>query len=307
MRFHWPNLLWLLLLLPLLVAAYLAQERLRARGAERFARPAMLPNVVPRHPSWRRHLPFALMLVAIGLLLIGFARPERMEQVPRERATIMLVLDASNSMNAEDVEPNRLAAARSAVRTLIRQLPPKFRVGIVTFGRSAQVLSAPTIDREAAHQALDAIDTTQGTVLGDGMVRGLEAAPALAEGEPMVMLVLSDGNDTGSEVAPPEAAIRASEAGVRVNTVLMGTEAGDPTRGLRGANEQVLRDVATATGGRFFAAGDAGGLDSIYRSIGVRISRVTEVRELAYAFVGGAAFIAVLAAALGGLWFRRMP
>lgn len=305
MSFHWPYLLWLLLALPLLVVAYLAQERVRKRASERFARPAMQPNVVPLGPGWRRHLPPALLLVAVALLLIAFARPERTERVPRERATIMIVMDASRSMEATDVEPTRLAAAKRAARALLAELPPKFRVGLVTFGRRAQVLSAPTVDREAVRNAIASIETTFRTLLGEGIVLGLEAAPALRKGEPMVMLLLSDGVPFRSEVAPLDAANQAAEASVRINTVLMGTDPAQPGSG-GGTDGQVLRDIARATGGRFFTADTSDALTSVYRDIGARVSRVTEVRELTYAFVAGGALAAMLAAAFAALWFRRL-
>ena len=298
MSFEWPALLLLLVTVPLLGVAYVLLERRRERAAGAFAAPNMRPNVVRSRPSWRRHVSIALLLLALAALLMGTARPQREQVVTRVGGTIMLVIDASRSMNRTDIVPSRFDAARSASDVLIDRLPDDFRVGVVAFNREAYTLSAPTHDREALSFALDSLELRYKTHLGDGIIAGLSHVP---EGGPSVQLVvLSDGNDTGSEVPPVAAADEAVAIGVRVNTVVLGSGT-DVT----GPNVEVLRQIADVTGGRFFAAPSADELDSIYRGIAARASESTEKVELTQAFVGGGLALMLAAAALSALWFRK--
>lgn len=298
MSFEWPALLLLLVAIPLLGVAYVLLERLRQRAAGAFAAPNMRPNVVGSRPTWRRHVPIALLLVALAALVMGTARPQREQVVTRLGGTIMLVMDASNSMKRTDISPSRFEAARSASEALVDRLPEDFRVGVVAFNREAFTLSAPTRDREAISFALDSLELRIRTRLGDGIMAGLANVP---EGGPSVQLVvLSDGNDTGSEVPPLAAADEAVGMDVRVNTVVLGSST-DP----RGPNVELLRQIADVTEGRFFTAPSADELDSIYRGIAERASKSTEKVELTQAFVGGGLALMLAAAALSALWFRK--
>lgn len=307
MSFSAPGVLWLLAALPVLLAAYLLAERRSRRAARGFVSAAMVPNVVRARPRWRRHVPPALLLTAVGLLVVGFADPQAVRTVRRERATIVLVLDTSKSMEATDVAPSRLEAARRAARAFIARVPQSFRIGIVGFGRRARVLSAPTTDRVALRSALRDIETTYGTVLGDGMVAGLESIPDLSEGEPAALVVLSDGQESRhGEVDAFTAAERAARAGVAVHTVLMGDPGEDQVA--RGSPDaRTMRTIAEATGGRFFNASSAGEIVGVYRELGTRLSRVRERTPLAYGFVGGALALFGVAVAAAALWFRRAP
>jgi Ca-activated chloride channel family protein len=305
--FRWPLLLLLLLALPALAALYVAAERRRSTAARAFVRPAMRPNLVRRGPGWRRHVPIALMLVALGLLVVALSRPERALSVERRRATVMLVLDTSRSMHATDIEPSRFTASKQAVWSFVDRLPEQFRVGLVTFGRRPQTLTAPTVDRVAIDTAIAQMELTVNTVLGDGIARGLETLALDRRPEPAVMLLVSDGNDTGSEVGPQQATDLAAEAGVRINVVSMGDPNAPPTSRPRPPNAELLRGIADGTGGRYYSAADAERLSEVYRDLGTRVTRVTEIRELTFAFVGAGGVIALLAGAAGAAWLRRVP
>jgi Ca-activated chloride channel family protein len=296
--FELPAVLVLLLAVPLLAIAYAAMERRRAAAASAFASEHMRANLVPAPPRWRRHVPAILMLFAVVSLLLGAARPGRSQVVTRTGGTIMLVIDASKSMEKTDISPNRLEAARDAGQALVDQLPESYRVGVVTFNGQARTLSAPTTDREALTLALDSIETRLRTHLGDGILAGLANVPE--GGNSVQLVVLSDGKDTGSEVPPLVAADEAARLEVKVNTVVTGT-----TTEEFAANAGILQQIAELTDGRFFSAPSADELESIYRGIGERASRAVERVELTQAFVGGGLLLMVAAAALSALWFRR--
>ncbi len=298
MSFEWPALLLLLVAIPALGVAYALLERRRERAAGAFAAPHMRPNLVRSRPAWRRHVPIALMLVALAALVMGTARPQREQVVMRVGGTIVFVIDASRSMNRTDIAPSRFEAARSASEVLVDGLPEDFRVGVVAFNREAQILSAPTLDREAISFALDSLETRYKTVLGDGIMAGLASVPE--GGRSVQLVVLSDGVDTGSEVPPLTAADEAVAMDVRVNTVVLGS-----STDLKAPDVGVLRQIADVTEGRFFAAPSAEELDSIYRSIAERASRSTEKVELTQAFVGGGLALMIASAALSALWFRK--
>ena len=298
MSFQLPATLILLFTVPLLAAAYAAHERRQAHKAAVFASPHMRPNVVPSPPRWRRHIPALLMLAALTALLLGVARPGRTQVVTRTGGTVMLVLDASNSMNRTDVAPSRLEAARNASRVLVAQLPEDYRVGVVGFNQEAQTLSAPTSDREAISLALESLQTARQTKIGDGIMAALANVPE--GGGSVQLVVLSDGNDTGSEVAPLDAAEEALGLDVKVNTIVVGT-----TEDKRAADVVTLEAIAEHTDGRFFSAPSADELESIYRDIGESASERTERVELTQAFVGSGLALMLLGSALSALWFKR--
>lgn len=210
----------------------------------------------------------------------------------------MLVLDASRSMEETDIAPNRLDAARNASQVLVDQLPESYKVGLVTFNREARTLSAPTIDREAIALALDSIETDGQTHIGDGIMAALGNVPE--GGRSVQLVVLSDGNDTGSEIPPLVAADEAVSLDVKINTVVMGATTGDAA-----ADPGTLQQIADVTRGRFFSAPSADDLEGIYQGIGVRASKAVERVELTQLFVGGGLLLMVAAAALSALWFRR--
>jgi Ca-activated chloride channel homolog len=183
MTFLAPLLLLGLLLVPILLGLYLWAQRRRTRYAVRFTNLDLLANIAPRRPAWRRHLPPAIYLGAIAALVFALARPTLVVATPREDATVLLTIDVSGSMRATDVAPTRLDAAREAARTFVAQLPKNIRVGIVAFASEPETLVAPTTDREAIEAGLQSLTAKSGTAMGDGLMRTLDLAAQIQQGE----------------------------------------------------------------------------------------------------------------------------
>ena len=328
-------LLWGLVLVPLALATYVLAQRRRARYAIRFTNLDLLANVAPRRPGWRRHLPAALYLGALSTLLVALARPQAVVPVPRDEATVMLVMDVSGSMNANDVEPSRLAAAKSAAGAFLDQLPPQFRVGLVTFSSAAQSVAPPSVDRAAVRQAIGSLRALGGTAMGDGIELALETrstagahptssptqtlpgsgAPSPAPAEdaaPTVILLLSDGANSAGQTDPIEAATQAQQQGVPVFTVALGTQTG--TLDLGGnrrmpvpPDERTLRQIAEITDGRFFSAPTQDDLKSIYQNLASRIGWVEQEQEVTVAFAAAALALLLTGGGLSLALFNRFP
>ncbi len=323
MNVEWPGFLWALLLVPVAVAAYLLGQRRRTRYAVRFTNLDLLANVVSRSPGWRRHLPPALYLLALTGLLLAIARPQAITLVPKEQATVMLVMDTSGSMNATDVTP-------------------KFRVGLVSFAGTAQILVRPTVDRVAVQDALASLNADGPTAMGDAIERALEArrppgsvAPTttLAPGQrvtppstttpdpakepPTVMLLLSDGANTQGRTQPLDAARHARQLNVPIFTIALGTDSGmvdipdEQTGQLRRIpvppDKFTLQRIADATGGRFFVAPSSKDLKAIYHDLGSKIGFVRQRQEVTVIFAAAALLLLVAGAGLSLIWFSRFP
>ena len=315
--FQSPWWLLALALVPLGVAAYLALQRRRHEDALRFASLATLASVAPASPGWRRHLPPALLGLALLALALALARPEATFSVPRERASVMLVTDTSGSMAAQDVEPNRLTAAREAATAFLDDVPAKIRVGLVAFSSTSAVLQTPTIDRAAVKDGLATIQPGGGTATGDGIEAGLRALNAqnlnrsAAERIPGAIVLLSDGKAT-SGADPAGVAQQARQAKVPIYTVALGTQEGtiitpDGQELNVPPDLAALEEIAAISGGRFFGAPSAEALESAYADLGSRIGTEDETREVTSAFAGGALVLLIAGAALGLLWFGRLP
>ncbi len=179
LTFASPALLWGLLALPLAGIAYVLAQRRQARYAVRFTNLELLATLVPRAPAWRRHLPPALALLALGAIVLSVARPHALIPVPKEQATVVMVMDTSGSMAAADVQPSRIAAAKQAGQTFLNVLPTSFKVSVVAFASTTRTLVRPTTDRAAVRAALDALHAEGGTAMGDGLQRGLEIAQSV--------------------------------------------------------------------------------------------------------------------------------
>jgi Ca-activated chloride channel homolog len=176
MTFLAPLLLLGLLLVPVLLLLYVVVQRRRSRYAVRFTNLDLLANLAPRRPSWRRHVPAAVYLAAVSLLVVGLARPTMVVPVPREDATVLLAIDVSGSMKATDVGPTRLDAAREAARSFIEQLPEGIRIGLVAFASRPVTLVTPTTDRADVEDALDRLEALDGTAMGDALMQVLDLA-----------------------------------------------------------------------------------------------------------------------------------
>jgi Ca-activated chloride channel family protein len=321
--FQSPYYLLALLAVPLVVLTYVIAHRRRSGTAARFGSSPMLPNVVNRSPGWRRHLPPAIMLLALTAMLVGLARPQARVSVPRENATIMLAIDTSRSMAAKDVRPTRLAAAQAAVRDFLAAAPKTYRIGVVAFATDARLVAPPTHDRTLVEQAIAQLRTGQGTALGDAITNAIAAsatpASQQAKGEPpppASILLLSDGRQDGGTISPTQAAQRARARGIPVYTVSLGTQDGIvevPVTGGYTARVQVppdpntLRQVATTTGGRFFAAPTSVDLKAVYADLASRLGRERRWREVTVALAAAGAILMLAGGALSAAWFRRIP
>jgi Ca-activated chloride channel family protein len=322
MSFASPWILWGLLIVPLLLVAYWFVQRRRNKYAARFTNLDLLANVVDAAPGRRRHIPALLALASLAALIVAMARPQAVVAVPRDDATVVLTMDSSASMTATDVAPSRLDAAKSAASSFLDKLPNRFRVGLVSFSSTVQVLEEPTDDRDAVRSSVDSLEGDVGTALGDAIVTSVGLAPDPEEagnvsgGKPLfAVLLLSDGaNTTGSE--PLNILDQAKEAGVPVYTIALGTDEGtvDITNDL-GMTEtlavppdrETLRRVAQETGGKYFEAPTEADLKAVYEQIGSQVSWKDEKRELTAAFAAGGAVFLLLGAGLSALWFGRIP
>lgn len=309
-----PWFLALLLLVPLGWIAINAAAGRRKRHAVRMPATPTLLAVTAAQPSHRRWLPAALVGVATVLLVIGLARPERTVSVPVERASMMLVTDASGSMRAQDVNPSRMDAARGAALDFLDGVPKQTRVGVVGFSSSPSVVQAPTTDRTVAREALHSLDPDGGTATGDALATALDALKA--EGDPSTdsnddrppgaILLLSDGATSAGE-DPLIVADQAKQAGIPIYTVSLGTPDGQVDIGGQilsvPPDPETMREIAQRSGGEAFSVDDAGELKKIYERVGARVATESQQREMTALF-GGAGFL-VLAVALGlGLRWR---
>jgi Ca-activated chloride channel homolog len=237
MSFEYPVALLALAFVPLTGLIYLAAQRRRRRFAVRFTNMELLAGVVSETPSWRRHIPPLLYLLALAALALAIARPHELVNVAKRQATVVLVSDSSGSMQATDVKPTRLVAARNAAKAFVDSTPKKVDLGFITFNSASQLLVPPTSDRDRVRGAIDTVRAGGGTAIGSGLETSLAALrPVLddtrkknagANGKrrapPAVVVLLSDGY---SATGPPplRAARHAKELDVPVYTVALGTE-----------------------------------------------------------------------------------
>lgn len=324
MSFAEPTLLAGLIIVPLAAAIYWTMQRRRGGEAARFGNPALLGGILTAAPGWRRHLPPALLLVALAVLVLALARPQRTVAAPQRQGTVVMVTDVSGSMRASDVAPDRLTAAVEAGQTLADKLPESFRLGLVSFSEYAQQDVAPTTDRDPVKAALKRLVADGGTAMGDGLRRGIEAARTLVPNKdgsglrrlPAVIVLLSDGKNTSGSVSPLEVARQARQQRIPIYAVALGTASGeieltDPRTGFTQTvavppDPQTLREIARMTGGRFFATAKAAELESIYSNLGTRLSSKQEKRETTVFFAGGGVFLLLVGGALSLSWFGRL-
>jgi Ca-activated chloride channel homolog len=319
MTFEEPLRLWLLLGLAALAAAYLVMQRRRSRYAVRFTNLRLLDKVAPERPGWRRHLPATLFLIMLASLTVGFARPADEVRVPRERATVIVAVDVSASMLATDVDPDRLAAARSSASEFVADLPEEFNVGLVAFAGNASVTVAPGTDRDALRAGIAQLGesnvSSRGTAIGEAIAASLQAIrnvdpEAADEPPPARVVLLSDGANTAG-LPPDEAAARAAEAGVPVDTISVGT--GDGVIDLDGRQVGVpvdgesLQAVAEQTGGGYHEAGSSEELGAVYADIGSSVGYRTEQRDVSARFIGLGLLVALGVAGTSLAWFSRLP
>ena len=347
MTFSHPLLLLTLLVVPLAIALYKLAERRRMQYAVRYTNVDLLALVAASGRPWRRYLATSIFLAAIAALCIAVSRPHVMSTVTSDKATVILVLDVSGSMQSIDVKPTRLAAAQKAIHTFLNEVPARVRVGLILFAGEAQIATPPTRDHELVGEAVDAAGEFRGfggTAIGDalglavrlgiqitgnsqyGSLASYITAPAPISSTLVSILFLSDGRQTQGTLQPLEGAARARAAGFPVYTVALGTTGATTLRGFPGGfpgnnggggfgggrrglspDPVTLKAIATQTGGKFFRAKSAGAVDSAYSKLGSSLGRTSGRVEVTDIFLALGAGLLVLAGALSAVWAPRLP
>lgn len=320
MTFGHPLALAALGLVPVLAALWFVYDRRRSRTASAFTSLALLPNLVARAPGRLRVVPPALFLVALALLVVGFARPHANVTVPRHEATVVLAIDVSRSMQARDIAPSRMAAAQRAASIFVGEVPSTYSIAVVGFGSRAFVAVPPTQDRLLVRQALADLTPGEGTTIGDAvsLAAQLGRRQRAADGTvpPESVLLLSDGARDGGRTSPQAAERVARSLHVPVSTVLLGTDRGVVQEPLTGGytvqirvppSPGTLQQIARATGGQFFRARSAKALAAVYRHLATRVGHTTENREITDLFAGGALVLLLAGGALSAFFLRRVP
>ena len=318
MSFASPLFLLALLLVPLVLAAYVAARARRRRYAVRFTALPALRAASATVPAWRRHLPAALALAALATLVLALARPHRTVAVPVERASIMLVTDHSRSMLADDVDPDRLSAAQRAANEFLDEVPEGVRVGMVAFSATPDAVQIPTHDREAVRNLIANQVADGATATGDALQAALDALTSdtgVRRGEkppPSAIVLLSDGKTTVGR-DPVGVASAAEAMKVPIYTIALGTsDAVVAVPGFGGLvpvppDPETMAEIARVSGGRSFQAEDGGRLSSIYKELGSRLGTRNVKREATSAFAAGGLLLLLGAAALSARWSARLP
>ncbi|MSO99000.1 MAG: VWA domain-containing protein [Rhodospirillaceae bacterium] len=344
MIFEWPWMLWALLIVPALATVYHVLQKRKRQAALQYARWAA--GEVLAASRFKRNLPPILYLLALTLLIGAMARPVAVLTLPSFRDVVILAIDVSNSMLADDLEPNRLAAAQKAAREFIEEQPSTTQIGIVAFAETALTIQRPTLNREDLLKAVDRLKPQEGTAVGGAILTGLqtlfpketfelqrkqdnaqdnelgrplpEKAQPTPEKQPVepgpetsaAIILLTDGQATGGP-DPLKAAQLAADRGVRVFTVGIGTEPGAVVK-FKGVSmrtkldEETLKKIADVTLARYFLANNAEDLREVYRELNMRLVSVTRETEVSAIFVAVAAAAAFLAAAMSVTWFNRI-
>jgi len=324
--FEAPALLAVLLLVPLVGVGYWLLQRRPSRYAVRYPNLGVLAAVAGRRRTWKQHVPAALLLLSLGALGIAFARPTVTVAAPDERASVVLVVDVSGSMRAQDVQPTRLAAAKQAMVSFLKNAPDSLRVGIVAFSNEAQVVVSPTLDRQQLTDGIDLLEPAFGTAIGDALARAVELARTTtatagqtggaqvkdAEGRALAsILLLSDGFQTRGLLSPGQGAERARTAGIPVFTIALGTEGGtivDREQVIPvPPDRETLAAIAEYTGGESFDAETAGAVKRVYSGLGSRVGRRNKPREVTSAFVAAGALLLVGAVGAAMVVAPRLP
>lgn len=337
MSFLWPVMLFSLLLLPLLVVVYLRQQQRRQRLTASFRTLGRVDAAAKSTPNWQRHLPAALFLLGLMLLLLALARPQAVVSLPRIVGTVILAFDVSGSMAAEDLEPTRMEAAKAAARTFVEQQPPGILIGIVAFSDSGFTIQAPTDDRDAIFTTIDRLTPERGTALGSGILASLNALSADEDEAqspflysdltpvptptptPMpdgtyasaVIVLLTDG-ENNEQPDPVAAAEEAANRGVRIHTVGLGSTTGT-TLEVEGflvhtqLDEALLQQIAQITDGTYYNAANEEDLQAIYANLKPELVIKAEKMEVTSLLAGISVLVMLLGGGFSLFWLGRLP
>lgn len=327
MTFVWPSLLGALVLVPVLIGAYVWGQGSRDRRAAAIGASGLVLAGGRRRTGWRRDVPFGVLIAALAVMIFALSRPQATLATSKPTGTVLLLVDVSNSMGADDVAPTRLAVAQQAAREFVEDQPSTIQIGLVAFGNGALVVQQATDSRADVLAAIDRLKVGGATSIGQGMLAGLtaivgapvslpddrsgtasdEPPPSLGYFPSATMVVLSDGEDTGGP-DPIAVAELAAGAGIHISTIGFGTTDGTviESEGYQVAtalDAQALTDIADLTGGSYTPAANTTGrdLDEISRSVDLRIATTYERTEITAVF----ALVAVALLVAGGLLMLR--
>jgi Ca-activated chloride channel family protein len=343
--FGHPYLLLTLIVPVLALAGYIVLQRRPTRYPVTFTNLDVLASVSSVERRWRRFLPVALLLLALAALCVGVARPHATTRVVDERATVILAIDASRSMQSVDVKPSRLIAAERAAKAFLDRVPKRLRVALIVFSGDVQVAAPPTTDRELVTEAIEQIGSFSGfggTAIGDALARAVQlgqtavvddsrtlssasSAAVVPKTRGLVAIVfLSDGRQNRGVIQPLDGARRAKAAGIPVYTIALGTRGGGggfpggggggfPGGGGggfgfgRSPDPATLRQIARITGGEFYLARSAGSVKAAYEKLGSKLGRKPGKTEVTSIFLLGAAVLLVGAGVASAAWSPRLP
>lgn len=346
MTFLWPEMLWLLLIVPALVGGYFYILRRKRESALRYASLSMVKEAMGTGQKLRRHIPPLLFLIALIAMILAIARPAAVVTLPSQHRTIILAMDVSGSMRATDVQPNRITASQTAAKAFVADQPANVRIGVVSFAGTASVVQAPTQNREDIIAAIDRFQLQRATAIGSGIIvslatifpdAGIDVSSLIygrngPRGVPLdqagkadkppfkpvppgsyasaAIILLTDGQRTTGPDSI-EAAQMAADRGVRIFTVGFGTKSGE-TIGFEGwsmrvrLDEETLKTIASMTRGEYFYAGSATDLKKVYETLNSRFLLEKKNMEISSLFAAAAAAAALVSAILSLLWFNRI-
>jgi Ca-activated chloride channel homolog len=317
MTFQSPLWLLALLVIAALVGVYVLLQLRRKAYAARFTNVALLGTIVPKRPGWRRHLAFGVVALGLATLVVSLAVPSTEVRVPRERATVVMAVDVSLSMQATDIEPDRFRAMQKAAKEFVDVLPERINLGLVSFAGTATNLVPPTTDRAQVSNAIDNLDLAESTAIGEAIFSSLTAIEnfqstidtATEELPPARIVLLADGYNTVGR-ADTQAIDAARAAGVPVSTIAFGTDYG--TLDLDGETVPVpvdratLEEIAESTGGSYSEAATAAELEEVYADLGSQIGYTTEPKDVSFWFVRAGVLLALVGSVLSLLWTNRL-
>jgi len=305
-----------LLCVPLFALALAAERRRRRRYVVRYTATATVAKVLGSTPAWRRHLPAVLFLAALAALMVGLARPQKTVAVAIDKASVMLVLDVSGSMQATDGQPSRLEAARNAAQAFVDKVPDRLQVGVVAYRAVVDTVQPPTEDHDQVHRVLDSLLAEGGTATGDALASALQQLQKVkgrnGKRAPAAIVLLSDGRTTEGE-DPVQVARLARRLRIPVYTVALGSVGASipsPT-GLGRIpvppDPETLRAIAKTSRGQAYTVDEASQLADIYRHLGSRLGSKRVHRQMTAGFAGFGAALLALALALSLRWAGRLP
>ena len=344
MTFIWPTALVLLVAVAAIAFLYILAQRRRNRYALRYANLSLIREAIGKGPGWRRHVPPALFITALAVMAIAVARPQAVVAVPSQEGTVILAIDVSGSMLAEDMKPNRIEAAKSAARAFVDKQAESVKIGVVSFSGDASIVQAPTTDKGLVIAAINRLRAQRATAIGRAILVSLDAieeasgseadlpsailqqqtgqgpsprpiatAPTYLQGQHSAasIVLLSDGQNNQFP-APLDVVDQAISRGVRIYTIGVGSAAGTIVR-LQGRavrtalDEATLKKIAEVTDGEYFNASTENDLRAVYENLTTQLVIRNEKTELTAYFTLAAALLAVAAGALSLFWFNRLP